>query len=176
MNTRRSGTKPQLRQAFESRLGEMFVEGQRLLDPPAFHHHKRHAVRKGIALVGIVGEIAPGFRKHRFIDMHEGDQSLSAVQVGIVMLRAVSHAGAHRMLSQTKKRIAFACGGLDQDSAPILVNLDLLHPAQHAPRNQHSGAADDCFHGASPKLFMIDEQRSLVLRCENTKLARRRFE
>ena len=65
---------PPLRQALESRLGEMFIERQRLLDAPAFHHHKRHAIRQRKTFVCVMGEIAPGFRKHRLVHMHEGDQ------------------------------------------------------------------------------------------------------
>ena len=66
-------TEKLLGQALESRLGEMFIEGKRGLDSPAFHHDKRHAVGQGIALVGLVGEFAPSLGEYRFVDVHKSD-------------------------------------------------------------------------------------------------------
>ena len=68
---RRSFTQLLSGQALESRLGEMFVEGERGHDPQAFHHGKRYTVGQGIAFVGLVGEFAPCFGEYRFIDMDE---------------------------------------------------------------------------------------------------------
>ena len=71
--SRRSFTDERLRQALESRLGEMFIEGKRGLDAPAFHHDKRYAVGEGVAFVGLVDKFTPGLGEYRLVDMHESD-------------------------------------------------------------------------------------------------------
>ncbi len=64
-----------LRQALESRLDEMFIEGKCDLNALAFHHDKRYAVGQGIAFVGLVGKFAPFLAKYRLVDVHKSDNA-----------------------------------------------------------------------------------------------------
>ena len=83
----------------------------------------------------------------------ENRPSRPAVQMHIMMLGAVIDSGAHRMLTQIENRVTFAGRRLDNDIASILANLDFLHPAEHASRNQDTSTAHQGFHYVAPNNF-----------------------
>jgi hypothetical protein len=84
--------------------------------------------------------------------------------MGIMMLRAVVHARAHRSLPQFENRIRIPRRRLDYDVSALLANIDFLHSAKHAPRNKDTRIADQCFHGITPKSVNLDVSHFSVRR------------